>query len=56
MWETGDLGVLDVGKDEDKHVKAVGLAAEKPIADRETEEGHAKNRRVEFRVIGGECK
>lgn len=39
------------------HVMATGFGAEKPVADNDTEAGRAKNRRIEFRVVGvGDAK
>jgi outer membrane protein OmpA-like peptidoglycan-associated protein len=42
--------LVDAGVDPDR-LSSVGFGAERPIADNDTAEGRAKNRRIEFRVI-----
>lgn len=42
--------LISIGCDGTK-ISAVGVGSEKPVADNNTTEGRAKNRRVEFRVI-----
>ncbi len=39
-----------------RKLKAKGWGEEKPIAPNDTPENLAKNRRVDFNVVGGECK
>ncbi len=37
-------------------LSAKGFGPDKPIMTGKTEEAHSKNRRVEFKVVGGACK
>ncbi|PKN54567.1 MAG: hypothetical protein CVU56_25950 [Deltaproteobacteria bacterium HGW-Deltaproteobacteria-14] len=38
-----------------RKLKAKGFGEDKPIAPNDSDEGRAKNRRVEFKVVGGTC-
>jgi len=42
--------LVDAGVDPDR-LSSIGYGAERPIADNETAEGRAKNRRIEFKVL-----
>ena len=37
-------------------IASVGYGQDRPIASNNTKEGRSKNRRVDFRVVGGKCK
>ena len=45
--------LISLGSDSSK-IEVIGEGEKKPVADNKTEEGRAKNRRVEIEVIGVE--